>query len=219
MTPRRISRNLYGLSMLLVGAQCCIHLLQGSDLVCTTILALTLLLAVSFVRVRGLDDTMVWITLYAVARFVWIASLVKICLGQPIDSNLRNPITSFAIVLIYEIQIILAYFFVKSIRFRRVLLEDCKDIALLARVSVVSFLIAVPACILTQFTAKEDLYLSGFRAFYDNTLLLAIITRVAYVSLRHENRRLLDGPLALMLATSVVLAMLVGMKILAFDAC
>jgi hypothetical protein len=201
---------------LFVGLQLFVHLLNGSDFVCVVLLALTLAIGFLFVNEGVLDDTISFISLIFILKYVGVASLVKIVLGQPLDSNLSHPREAFLMTFLCAVQLYGAYKLTKKYHFKLVLLREIATrqyYKFLFRVAyplgTLFFLIAV--CIPSYSSTSGE----GFQTFMLPILIVAIVARTAYLVSDPDRPRELDGMLVVMLGTSFLLAFLANLKFVA----
>ncbi|MBV8267125.1 MAG: hypothetical protein JO252_12420 [Planctomycetaceae bacterium] len=179
-------------------------------------LAGTLLVAAALISIGGLRDTSGLIALSFIARYVGIASPVKILLGQPLDSHLFHPASSFLMVLLCSVEILAAYLLVRRVTIDRTFFPHLRDTRFIKMLATICLLCGVPVSLVTTLTAPDDPTLAGFRTFTDSFLMLGIIARTAYVCLNHGGRKLHDLPLALVLAYCFAFSMISNTKVMAY---
>ena len=145
-----------------------------------------------------------------------IASLVKIFLGQTLDSNLSHPREAFLMTFLCTLQLYAAYKLTSKYHFKLVLLREIPNRQYLK----VLFWVAYPlgtlcfligACIPSYASTAGE----GFQTFMLPILIAAVVARTAYLISDPTGRRELDGTLVFMLGTSFLLAFLANLKFVA----
>jgi hypothetical protein len=179
-------------------------------------LAGTLLVAAALIYIGGQRDTSGLIALSFIARYVGIASPLKILLGQSLDSHLFHPASSFLMVFLCSVEILAAYLLVRRVTIERTFFPHLRDTRFIKTLATVCLLCSVPVSLATTLTAQDDPTLAGFRTFTDSCLMLGIIARTAFICLNHGGRKLLDLPLALMLAYCFTFSMMNNTKVMAY---
>ena len=218
-TSSAISDNfiyLIALPGFFIGLQIFIHLMNGSDLLCVMLLGLTLGFAVLFANEGGITNVTSLISLIYIAKYVGISSLVKIYLGQPLDSNLNHPQEAFCMTFLSTVQLYLAFKLTSKCHFRFVFLREIADrhyYKTLFRVAyplgTVMFLIG--ACIPSYASTAGE----GFQTFMLPILIVAVVARTAYIVSDPSRSKELDRALLFMLGTSFLLAFVANLKFVA----
>jgi hypothetical protein len=205
-----------GLPSLFIGAQVLIHLINGSDLVCVTLMGLTLAIGVVILNTGGLRDTIGLISMIYIAKYVGVASPVKIFLGQTLESNLSHPRDAFLMTFLSTVELYAAYRLTSRYHFRLVLLKEkpyrqyLKALFWVAYpLGALSFLIG--ACIPSYASTAGE----GFQTFMLPILIAAVVARTAYVISDPSGSRELDGPLVFMIGSSFFLAFIANLKFVA----
>jgi hypothetical protein len=204
------------LPSLFIGVQLFLHLINGSDLVCVVLLLMTLGIGVLFLNQGGLQDTISFIGLIFIAKYVGIASPVKIFLGQPLDSNLNHPREAFLMTLMCTVQLYAAYKLTSKFHFKRVLLHEIASRQYLKVLFWVAFplgsiLFLIGACIPSYASTSGE----GFQTFMLPILIVAVVARTSFLVSDPVGSRELDGTLVFMLATGFLLAFLANLKFVA----
>ena len=201
---------------LFIGLQLFVHLIIGSDLGCVVLLGLTLGLGLRLLFVGGLHDTPCLISLIFIAKYVGVASPVKIFLGQALDSNLNHPRDAFVMAFLCTLQLHAAYTLTSKYHFKLVLLREIPQRQYLK----VLFWVAYPlgtlcfligACIPSYASTAGE----GFQTFMLPILIAAVVARTAYLISDPRGCRELDGMLVFMLGTSFLLAFIANLKFVA----
>ena len=201
---------------LFIGLQLFLHLLNGSDLACVVLLGLTLTIGLLVLNEGGLHDTIGIISLIFIAKYVGVASPVKILLGQPLDSNLNHPGDAFVMAFLCTLQLYAAYKLTSKYHFKLVLLREIPKRQYLK----VLFWVAYPlgtlcfligACIPSYASTSGE----GFQTFMLPILITAVVARTAYLISDPTGCRELDGMLVFMLGTSFLLAFIANLKLVA----
>jgi hypothetical protein len=217
--PRLLSANLFWLVVLpslLIGLQLMIHLLNGSDLICVVLLGLTLSIGMLFLNHGGLQNTISFISLIFIAKYVGIASPIKIFLGQALDSNLSHPREAFLMTFLCTVQLYAAYRLTSKYHFKLILLREIADRQYYKVLFWVSYPLGtlfflIGACIPSYASTAGE----GFQTFMLPILIVAVVARTAYLVTDPSDRRELDGTLVFMLGTSFLLAFLANLKFVA----
>ena len=92
--PADTSKFAHALIYFIMG-EVALLLLNGSDLACVLLLAGSLLCGVVVLARGGAFNPLALIAFVFVARYVWVASILKIALGQTLESNLYVPTATF----------------------------------------------------------------------------------------------------------------------------
>ena len=204
------------LPSLLIGLQLVVHLINGSDLACVVLLGLTLGIGLLLLNEGGLCDTISLISLIFIAKYVGIASFVKILLGQSLDSNLSHPREAFLMTFLATIQLYAAYKLTNRYHFKTILLQAGAS----RRYNLVLFWVAYPlgvvvfligACIPSYASTAGE----GFQTFMLPILIVAVVARTAYLVSDPRGSRELDGTLVVMLGSGFLLAFLANLKFVA----
>jgi hypothetical protein len=204
------------LPSLFIGLQLFIHLINGSDLVCVVLLGLTLGIGLLFLNEGGLHDTISMISLIFIAKYVGIASPMKLFIGQTLDSNLSHPREAFLMTFLCTLQLYAAYKLTSKYHFKLVLLREVASRQYLK----VLFWVAYPlgtlffligACIPSYASTSGE----GFQTFMLPILIAAVVARTAYLLSDPSGCRELDGTLVFMLGTSFLLAFIANLKFVA----
>jgi hypothetical protein len=205
-----------GLPTLFIGLQLVIHLFNGSDLACVVLLGLTLGIGLLLAHEGGLRDTISLISIIFIAKYVGIASIVKIFCGQALESNLSHPQESFLMAFLASAQLYAAYKLTSAYHFKLVLLREIPSrqyykvlFAIAYPLGALLFLIG--ACIPSYASTAGE----GFQTFMLPLLIVAVVARTAYLVSDPAGPRELDGMLVLMLGTSFLLAFLANLKLVA----
>ena len=217
--PRTLSRRfvwLVALPSLLIAIQLLIHLINGSDLVCVVLLGLTLGIGLLFLNDGGLQDTISFISLIFIAKYVGIASPVKISLGQPLDSNLNHPQEAFLMTFLCTVQLYIAYKFTTKCHFKLVLLREIptrqyRKVLFWVAFPLGALLFVIGACIPSYASTAGE----GFQTFMLPILIVAVVARSTYLISDPTGCRELDGKLVFMLGTSFLLAFIANLKFVA----
>jgi hypothetical protein len=203
MSVRRLKLFL-SIYFLFVGPQVLIHLFLGSSLGCVTIWALCIAIGFAIVYHGGLHNTMVWISLMFIARYVGVASLLKIGLGQSLDSYLYTPVETYLMTLCTVIELYLAYRLAARFSLRIVVFKDINDLTLLYVFSYIAVIIGAITFFLTNLRSKYDFELGGFKLFMECIYVMGIIARTAYVLRSSQGRSFMDPFLGLVLSLGII---------------
>ena len=204
------------LPSLLIGLQLFIHLINGSDLVCVVLLGLTLGIGLFILNEGGLQDTIGIICLIFIAKYVGVASPVKIFLGQALDSNLSHPREAFLMTFLCTLQLYAAYKLTLRYHFKLILLRAIGDRQYLKVLFWVAYVLGtvcflIGACIPSYASTSGE----GFQTFMLPILIAAVVARTAYLVSDPSGCRELDGMLVFMLCTSFLLAFIANLKFVA----
>ena len=201
---------------LFIGIQLFFHLINGSDLACVVLLALTLAIGAVILNEGGLRDTIGLISLIFIAKYVGVASPVKIFLGQSLDSNLSHPARSLLDDFPLYVQLYGAYKLTWLYHFKLILLREVPHRQYLKRLFWVAyplgiFIFLIGACIPSYASTTGE----GFQTFMLPILITAVVARTAYLISDPSGCRELDGMLVCMTGTSFLLAFIANLKFVA----
>ncbi len=204
------------LPSLLIGLQLVIHLINGSDFFCVVLLGMTLGIGFLLAHEGGLEDTICLISLIFIAKYVAIASVVKIILGQELDSNLSHPREAFLMAFLAICQLYIAYKLTSKYHFKLVLLREVESrqyvkVLFLVAYPLGTLLFLIGACIPSYASTAGE----GFQTFMLPVLIAAVVARTAYLVSDPVRPRELDGTLVFMLGTSFLLAFVANLKFVA----
>jgi hypothetical protein len=201
-----------------VGPQALIHLLIGSSLGCVLLWSACMAIGFALVYHGGLHNTLVWLGLMFVARYVGLASLLKIGLGKTLDSPLHTPFETYLITFVAIAELYLAYRLVSCLPVKRAVFKNYQDPTYLNMFSIITFIVGSLAFFLINLKAAEDLELGGFRIFMECILLMGIVSRTAYVLRKSQQRRNMDFLLGLMLPCAFLFSVVCNQKSTAIGA-
>lgn len=180
------------------------------------LLGLTLGIGVVFLNEGGLTNVASLISLILIAKYVGISSLVKIYLGQPLDSNLNHPQESFWMTFLCTCQLYLAFKLTSKYHFNLVLLHEIDDRHYYKTLFRVAYplgtaMFLIGACIPSYASTAGE----GFQTFMLPILIVAVVARTLYVVTDPLRFKEIDGPLVFMLCTSFLLAFVANLKFVA----
>ena len=185
------------------------HIIIGSSPAIAFLAALTMSISLAPMFIFGSYDLGSWLVAMTAARYVGFPMLAKLWHGQALDSNLSQPLDSFAIVLFGVISYTLALFLTHLIKFRKPLLsifhlgkEKWQILRLLA------FGIGVAANLFTVLraggTIDADLSVGNF---FRNMLHLALIVSIFLCLKNSDRKKSLDAWVVLILLTQIFFAL------------
>jgi len=196
--------------------QLVIHIFNNSNIICVVLLAGTLLIGALLIFSGGVSNPLALMGFIFLARYIGIASVLKILLGQPLDSNLFVPVESFGMMLACAVQLYVAFLLVDKIRFQKPFLPPFNDPD---ELKIYSYLCTFVGLIAMAWMAKHtrtEPELAGFCQFAERIYPMAIVARTAYVCQRSAYAKLIDFQLLAMLGGGIAFSLLMGIKIVGF---
>jgi hypothetical protein len=205
------------LIIFLIMLQLVIHIFNNSNLICVVLLAGTLLIGALLIFSGGVSNPLALMGFIFLARYIGIASVLKILLGQPLDSNLSVPGESFGMMLACAAQLYVAFLLVEKIRFQKPFLPPFNDPDELKTFSYLCTFFGLITMALMAKRPRNEPDLMGFYQFAENIYPMAIVARTAYVCQRSANAKIIDFQLLAMLGVGIAFSFLMGVKMMAFS--
>lgn len=198
-------------------AEVAAFLFIGSDIACVLMLAGSLACGTWVVYRGGAFHLLGLIAFVFVARYVWVASLLKLALGQTLESNLFRPEETFLMMLVVSIQLVVAFEVVSRFPLPGPWMPEFHSLNEMRLFSYVTCAVGMGFMVLMAANRRKEPELAGFNFLAENVFPMSIVSRTAYVCLRWKNAKTLDLGLVLMLGMGIGIAFFVGQKIMAFS--
>jgi hypothetical protein len=195
------------------------HIVLGSYPIVPVLAVLTMMLALWPLARYGEMNIAALLIILLAFRHVGFPLIMKLFMGQALDTNLDHPTTAYAIVLLGVSGYVGAFFFANHINVGVPILKPLREPHVLLRFSCLAFAVGVIANIDTAIRAYVDesdaLTISGF---FTSILHLALITALAEMLLINNGRRILNFWVLIILAIEVAFSFAMNSRASLFEA-
>jgi hypothetical protein len=183
-----------------------IHIAIGADPLVPLLATSAMILGIApLIRYGPLNLGSVLIFLVAF-RYVGFSIFAKLGLGQALDTNLDQPLSSFAAVAIGVFAYFMAFMIINEIDIGLPLLRPVVEPRLLLRVSFIAFVIGIAANLEYAFRVNLQTESWTISSFFMPFLHLALISATASAILKSNGHRILDGWVLVVLVVEVIFA-------------
>lgn len=165
------------------------HLILGSGIFIVAFAALTILVGIYPISLFGLLNVGVLVTTLVAFRYVGFPFVIKLVMGQPLQSNLEQPLSSFAIVLVGVLAYLAAFLLAVKTPVGRPFLQPVADSAQLRRISIGAFAVGGLANAFVAISRFQDVSAVTVSNFFVPFLHLALISAVAASIVRSKGRK------------------------------
>ena len=189
---RRRSRKLARLAFLATLVPAVFHVALGADPLVVFLAFLTVLIGVYAIARPGILNIGAVLVFLVTFRYVGFPMIAKLFMGQPLDSNLYDPLGSFLVVLLGSLAYLVAFEVARKTPVGRPLLKPVVDSRRLRLISIAAAAVGVSANVIMA-SQLGTLYTGITVANYFVSFLhLSLIAAVAGALLASKGRRSWD---------------------------
>ncbi len=210
-------------TLLLMGVVFCIFFIQlafGANpfIVLTALLSVTI--SVIVLLNGGYRDSLSIVGFFFVFNTVTFAMVLKTALLQPLESNLFQPTTSFIIVLLGAIELLLALYIVKLTPVGRPLFKPTQNLDFLKYLAIICFVFGIFFWLLNQkfLINRRDIYYSedvsfgGFASMVP-IFYMSIIAATAHVILSTKGKKSINIWIIVLLGVGILIGIVESRKL------
>ena len=207
------SKVLMKVVIIVTGLACVLHIMLGASPIVVFLAGITLSLSLSSIAIYGLLNVPVILIAVLGFRYVGFPLFAKLAMGQPLDTNLLDPVGSYLVVFVG----ILGYLFAKSLTVNlsvgRPVLHPVPNKAILGRISFLAAIIGLTANLSVAFRTGEQYGGLTVAEFFVSFLHLSLIAAIARVTHESKMNRSLDKWVVILLFLEIFFAMVQNSRI------
>lgn len=209
---QRQVRNAIKIALLVIGVAGSAHVALGSDPIVPAIAILILALSMlPLMRYGVMNITSILIVLIAF-RYIGFPLFVKLSLGQPLDTNLEQPVAAYSGVMLGVVGYLGAVILSNRIDTGKPLLKPLTSPYLLRRLSFAAFAVGFVANLITAQNAYTEISTTHYFTPFTSFIHLALITSIVAVLLRTNFRQIMDMWTIIVLLAEVIFAFALNVR-------
>ncbi len=198
-----------------------VQLAFGADIRILLLAAATALIGFLILNAGGFYHMSSLVGFAFLFNTLFFGILLKTVIGQPIDSNLYSPYTSFLIVFLVALQIFFAQKFVQVVPVGKPLFRPLNDLKFLKYIAITCYVLGLVFWLLSQRyhvdprlqNVGQEKGFGGFTTIYP-IFYMSVVAATAFTLRVSNNKKSVNVWLLLILLTSIIMALVESRKML-----
>jgi hypothetical protein len=202
---------------IVTGLACLGHLVLGANPIVVCICGLTVIFSIYPIAIYGFLDIGAVLVALVGFRYVGFPLLAKLIMGQPLDSNLMEPMVSFLVVFLGLLGYLLALFTSKHFSVGRPTLQFTDSKSVLGRISFLAAIVGLTANLAVAIKAGEAYEGLTIAEFFISFLHLALICAIAMVLISSKRKYIAHAWVVVLVILEITFAMIQNSRIILMD--
>jgi len=204
--PTRQGRVLVIVGGILTFSTCVLHVFMGANLLVILVAGFALILSIYPLALYGVFNIGALLVALVGFRHIGFPIFAKLAMGQPLDSNLTDPLGAFGVALMGVAAYLISLLMASELRLGRPLLRPMNERLSLARISSLAALIGIGSNLAVAFRVAERGSGITVASFFTTFLHLALITAIVRSLRASKGRSSVDVWVVMLVAAEIAFA-------------